>query len=260
LLVGLVAIFAGQIAPFDPLEAHYTATRQSPFEAPYVLGTDDLGRDLLSRLIHGARVSLLVAFSSVVLGDFIGLVWGITSGYLGGRFDLISQRLLDVLMAFPGLILAMLLTVGLGAGLATVIIAIAITRVPPSTRIIRSVALSTKAMTYIEATRAIGSSPLRVMVFHVLPQCIAPFIVVVTVSIGIAILAEASLSFLGVGIPPPAPSWGNMLTGVVSGRFKPEWWLVVFPGATLTLTVLAANLFGDAVRDFFDPRLRGRIK
>ena len=252
----LVAIFADQLAPYDPLVADYSVSR-SPPSAAHVFGADQLGRDTLSRIIHGARVSLFVALVSVLLGDSAGLLWGIASGYLGGRFDLVSQRLLDTLLSFPGLILAMLLLVGLGAGLQTVIIAIAVTRVPLATRVIRSVVLSLRNLAYVEAARALGSSNLRIMALHILPQCIAPFLVIVSANIGVAITTEAALSFLGIGVPPPTPTWGNMLGGVLAESFKPPWWLVVYPGMFLTATVLAANLFGDAIRDFLDPKLRG---
>jgi len=252
----LVAIFADQLAPYDPLVADYSVSR-SPPSAAHVFGADQLGRDTLSRIIHGARVSLFVAVVSVLLGDSTGLLWGIASGYLGGRFDLVSQRLLDTLLSFPGLILAMLLLVGLGAGLQTVIIAIAVTRVPLATRVIRSVVLSLRNLAYVEAARALGSSNLRIMALHILPQCIAPFLVIVSANIGVAITTEAALSFLGIGVPPPTPTWGNMLGGVLAESFKPPWWLVVYPGVFLTATVLAANLFGDAIRDFLDPKLRG---
>jgi peptide/nickel transport system permease protein len=252
----LVAIFADQLAPYDPLVADYSVSR-SPPSAEHVFGADQLGRDTLSRIIHGARVSLFVALVSVLLGDSTGLLWGIASGYLGGRFDLISQRMLDTLLSFPGLILAMLLLVGLGAGLQTVIIAIAVTRVPLATRVIRSVVLSLRNLAYVEAARALGSSNLRIMALHILPQCIAPFLVIVSANIGVAITTEAALSFLGIGVPPPTPTWGNMLGGVLAESFKPPWWLVVYPGVFLSATVLAANLFGDAIRDFLDPKLRG---
>ncbi len=256
MLLIFVAIFADQLAPFDPLVADYSVSR-SPPTAEHVFGADQLGRDTLSRIIHGARVSLFVALVSVLLGDSVGLLWGIASGFIGGRFDLISQRLLDTLLSFPGLILAMLLLVGLGAGLSTVIIAIAVTRIPLGTRVIRSVVLSLRNLAYVEAARGLGSSSLRIMALHILPQCIAPFLVIVSANIGVAITTEAALSFLGIGVPPPTPTWGNMLGGVLAESFKPPWWLVVYPGVFLTATVLAANLFGDAFRDFLDPKLRG---
>ena len=163
-------------------------------------------------------------------------------------------------MSFPTLILALLLLVAIGAGLTTVIIAIAITRIPGSTRVTRSVVLSIKETAYVEAARAIGVSPLRTMLRHVAPQCIAPLIVIATLNLGGAIFAESALSFLGLGIPPPAPSWGNMLGGVLAASFKPPWWLVVFPGLAITITIMAANLLGDALRDFLDPKLKKRLE
>lgn len=254
----LVAIFADQLAPYDPLVADYSVSR-SPPTAQHVLGADQLGRDTLSRIIHGARVSLFVALVSVLVGDAVGLFWGIASGFYGGRVDLVSQRVLDTLLSFPGLILAMLLLVGLGAGLPTVILAIAVTRVPLATRVIRSVVLSVRQLAFVEAARGLGSSNIRIMVLHILPQCIAPFLVVASANVGVAITTEAALSFLGIGVPPPTPTWGNMLGGVLAESFKPPWWLVVYPGVLLTATVLAANLFGDAIRDFLDPKLRGPV-
>lgn len=253
----LVAVFAGQLAPYEPNYSDFAVARQPP-NAAHLLGTDQLGRDVLSRMVWGARVSLFVALSSVLLGDIIGFVWGVASGYLGGRFDLLSQRLLDILMAFPGLILALLLMVAQGPGLHTVIVAIAVTRVPSATRVIRAQTISVNYSGFVEAARALGATPVHIMRHHIAPQCVAPFIIVATANIGGAITAEASLSFLGVGIPPPDSTWGNMLGGILAEVFNPRWWLVVFPGAGLTLTVLAANLFGDGVRDFLDPILRRR--
>jgi ABC-type dipeptide/oligopeptide/nickel transport system permease subunit len=259
-LIALVvtALLADVLTPYDPLVTDYGITRQPPMP-DHPFGADHMGRDVLSRIVYGARVSLFVALVSVLIGDGIGLVLGVVSGYCGGRIDLASQRLLDALLAFPGLILAMLLLVALGAGLPTIILAIAVTRIPLSTRVIRSVALSTKGLAYVEAARALGASPARIVRRHLVPQCIAPFLVIVSANIGVAITTEAALSFLGIGVPPPTPTWGNMLGGVLAESFKPPWWLVVYPGLALTLTVLAANLFGDAVRDFLDPHLRGRV-
>ncbi|PYM61175.1 MAG: ABC transporter permease [Candidatus Rokuibacteriota bacterium] len=257
-VVALVAVFADRLAPYDPLRADYGAVRRPPGHEHW-LGTDHLGRDTLSRLVHGARITLLVALSSVVIGDGLGFLWGLSSGYVGQRFDLISQRLVDVLLSFPALILAILLLAGLGAGVHTVVIAIALTRVPLSTRVIRSVVFSVKELAYIDAARALGARPRRIMPHHVAPQCVAPLLVIVSLNLGSAIFAEAALSFLGVGVPPPAPSWGNMLGGVLAEAFRPPWWLVVFPGLAITATIMATNLLGDALRDFLDPRLKGAL-
>ena len=255
LVLASVAVLAERLAPHNPLTTDYAVTRDPPL-GHHVLGTDHLGRDVLSRIIYGARVTLLVAISSVLLGDTIGFIWGVASGYLGGRVDLISQRVLDVLMSLPALILALLLMAALGAGLSTVIIAIAVTRVPLSTRVVRSMVLSVKELSYVEAARMLGASGARVMTRHVAPQCVAPFLIISTGHLGAAIFIEAALSFVGVGVPPPTPSWGNMLGGVLAEAFKPPWWMVVFPGTAITITILAVNLFGDALRDFLDPKLK----
>jgi peptide/nickel transport system permease protein len=253
--LAVLAIAADRIAPYDPLVGNFAEIRQAP-SALHLMGTDDGGRDVLSRVIFGARTSLAVGFVSVAVGDLLGLLWGLSSGYVGGRFDLISQRLLEVVLSFPDLILGTMFMIVLGPGINTLIVAIAITRVPAATRIIRSTTLSVKQRTYIDSARGLGASPTRIMLLHIAPQCLAPFLVIVSAHLGIAITTEAALSFLGVGVPPPAPSWGTMLAGV-SGRFNPLWWLAVFPGLAIAATVLAANLTGDALRDILDPQLRG---
>ena len=254
----LIGIFADVISPYGPLEAHYDAMKQPP-SGEYWLGTDHMGRDLLSRVMHGTRVTMIVAFVAIFIADTIGLAWGIISGYLGGKFDLFSQRLIDILMSFPSIILALLLLVVMGAGVETVIIAIAVTRIPGSQRVIWAVVLSVKETAYVEAARAIGASPLRVMARHISPQTYAPLIVVATTSLGGAIFTEASLSFLGLGIPPPSPSWGNLLGGLLLESLRPPWWLMIAPGVCITATILAFNLLGDGLRDHFDPRLRGKL-
>jgi peptide/nickel transport system permease protein len=259
LLLVLAAIFADVIAPYPPLEADFRALRQPPSFAHW-LGTDNLGRDVLSRLIYGARISLSVAFLSTILGKLVGVAWGVATGYLGGSFDLLSQRIIDVLLAFPGIILSMLLLAALGGGFTTVIIAITVLSVAGTVRVIRSVVLSIKEMAYVEAAQSTGATQTRVMFRHIAPQCIAPTLVLFSASLGGAIFAEAALSFLGLGIPQPNPSWGNMLGGILANQFRPEWWLVIFPGLTITLAILAFNLLGDALRDFLDPKLRGRLQ
>lgn len=255
----LIALFADQVAPYYPLEADFRALRHPPSTAHW-LGTDNLGRDVLSRLIYGARLSLFIAGISTVLSKLLGIAWGIFTGYIGGTFDLMSQRIIDVLLAFPGIILSMLLLAALGGGIGTVIIAITILGVAGTVRVIRSVVLTVKEMAYVEAARSIGVSNLRIMIRHVAPQCVAPALVLFSASLGSAIFAEAALSFLGLGIPQPAPSWGNMLGGILADQFRPKWWLVVFPGLTISITVLAFNLVGDALRDYLDPKLRGRLE
>ncbi|HYI24214.1 MAG TPA: ABC transporter permease, partial [Thermomicrobiales bacterium] len=211
----LIAIFAPLIAPYDPLTNDYTALN-SPPNRDHWMGTDALGRDVLTRVMYGLRVSLLVSIASVVLGVSLGMLWGISSGYLGGTYDLVSQRVIEVLNSFPTLIMAMLLSVSLGAGVDTVVIAIGVTQVPLATRITRSVVLSVKETQFVEAAQCIGASPGKVMLRHVTPQTVAPILIIASLNLGGAIFAEASLSFLGVGVPPPTPSLGNMLGGVLA--------------------------------------------
>ena len=251
----LMATLAPLLAPDDPLIVNVDRMRLPPDSENWT-GTDNIGRDVTSRLIYGARSSLFIAICSVLAGTLLGGMWGLVSGYLGGKFDIISERFVEILLALPGLILAYLLVLVLEASIWTVIGALAISRVPTVVRVIRSVALSVRESMYVEAARAIGAEQLRVIWRHVAPQCVAPLIVLITVDIGGVIIAEASLSFLGVGIPPPTPSWGRML-GESNPTLYPMWWLVAFPGMFITLTVLAFNLFGDGVRDALDPRLRG---
>jgi ABC-type dipeptide/oligopeptide/nickel transport system permease subunit len=257
LTVAIVAIAAPMIAPFHPLEANFQHMNKSP-SSQYLIGTDPIGRDVLSRIIFGARTTLIVAFSAVLLGTTTGAILGVASAYLGGWFDLGVQRVMEVLQAFPDLILALLLMMALGQGLYTVIAAIAITRIPFGGRVIRSVALQTRQMDYVTAARAVGASSVRIMRLHVAPQCVAPYLVLATAHLGVAIIIEASLGFLGVGVPPPTPTWGNMLA-MQSNNIEPSWWLVVYPGVAIALIVLTFSLFGDALRDYLDPRLRGRL-
>lgn len=253
----LLAILAPAIAPYDPTLNQYSKLAQEP-SAEHIMGTDKLGRDVWSRLLYGTRVSLFVAFAAVLLGEALGFLLGVATAYVGGRFDLVSQRLVDVLMSFPTLILAMLLMAGLGAGMTTIIVAIAVTRIPGSSRVIRAAALSVKGLNYVDAAQVVGASHWRIMLRHIAPQCIAPLLVVFSLNLGAAIFAEAALSYLGVGVPPPTPSLGNMLGEQNAQSFKPPWWLVVYPGLAITMIILAANLVGDGLRDFLDPRLKGR--
>ena len=256
-IVAIMAIFAPAVSPADPNEVVLSERKLDP-SGSHLLGTDYQGRDIFSRLIYGGRVSLEIAVLSVLLGTTVGAIWGVASAFIGGRFDMISQRFLEVFMAFPALILAMVLVVGIGAGLWTVTIAIAVTRLPFGVRVVRAVAISIKEMTYVESARAIGASDLRIMIMHVGPQCVASYIVLATAHLGVVIVIEASLGFLGVGIAPPTATWGNMLGGAVANVLIPHWPLVVFPGVAITLVVLAFNFLGDAVRDAMDPKLRGR--
>jgi peptide/nickel transport system permease protein len=253
-----IALAAPAIAPYDPLKSDFRAMSKPPSERHY-FGSDQIGRDTLSRVIHGSRASLTVAVGAVVLGTTLGSLWGLACGYFGGRFDIISQRIIEFLQSFPDLILAMAIAMALGAGMGTVIVAIAITRISFGGRVIRAVVLSLKEMPYVEAARGLGASHLRIMAQHILPQCIAPYLILATAHLGVAIIIEASLGFLGVGIPPPTPTWGNMLADSLNAGLIPPWWLVLFPGAAITITVLAFNLLGDGIRDALDPRLRGAV-
>ena len=253
LLVIVIALAAPAVAPRDPLKADFRRMNKPP-DTQSFFGTDQVGRDTLSRVIYGARTSLFVAFLSVLLGTTVGSLWGVSCGYLGGRFDLVSQRIMEVLQAFPDLILAMAISMAIGTGLPAVIAAIAVTRLPFGGRVIRSVAISVREMPFVEAGRAAGASQLRVMTLHVLPQCVAPYLVLATTHLGVAIVIEAALGFLGVGVPPPTPTWGNMLADAITG-LVPHWWLVLFPGLAITVTVLAFNLLGDGIRDTLDPKL-----
>ena len=256
-IVGMT-VLAPVVAPFDPLKSDFRAMSKPPNER-HLFGTDQLGRDNLSRVIYGARASLTVALGAVVFGTTLGALWGLASGYLGGRFDLVSQRIIEFLQSFPDLILAMAIAMALGAGFGTVIVAIAVTRIPFGGRVIRAVVMSLKELSYVEAARGLGASNMRVMLRHILPQCVAPYLILATTHLGVAIIIEASLGFLGVGIPPPTPTWGNMLADSLNAGLIPPWWLVLFPGAAITLTVLAFNLLGDGIRDVLDPRLRGAV-
>lgn len=257
LIIGM-SVAAPLIAPYPPLKSDFRAMQKPPSETHW-FGTDQIGRDTLSRVIHGSQTSLTVAMGAVLFGTTLGALWGLACGYFGGRFDMFSQRIIEFLQSFPDLILAMAIAMALGGGIATVIVAIAITRIPFGGRVIRSVVLSLKEMQYVEAARGIGASHARMMFRHILPQCVAPFLILATTHLGVAIVIEASLGFLGVGIPPPTPTWGNMLSDALNSGLVPPWWLVFFPGAAITLTVLAFNLLGDGIRDLLDPRLRGSV-
>ena len=254
----LMALAAPVLAPYEPLKSDFRAMSKPPNER-HIFGTDQIGRDVLSRVIYGSRASLAIALGAVLFGTTLGALWGLASGYFGGRFDIVSQRVIEFLQSFPDLILAMAIAMALGAGFGTVIVAIAITRIPFGGRVIRAVVLSLKELSYVEAARGLGASHLRIMARHILPQCIAPYLILATTHLGVAIIIEAALGFLGVGIPPPTPTWGNMLADSLNAGLVPPWWLVLFPGAAITVTVLAFNLLGDGIRDILDPRLRSAV-
>jgi len=254
----LAAVSAPLLAPYEPLKSDFRAMSKPPDERHY-FGTDQIGRDVLSRVLYGSRASLTVAVGAVLFGTTLGALWGLASGYFGGRIDIVSQRIIEFLQSFPDLILAMAIAMALGAGIGTVIVAIAITRIPFGGRVIRAVVLSLKEISYVEAARGLGASHLRIMLRHILPQCMAPYLILATTHLGVAIIIEAALGFLGVGIPPPTPTWGNMLADSLNAGLVPPWWLVLFPGLAITITVLAFNLLGDGIRDILDPRLRGAV-
>jgi len=256
-LMVVIAIFAPSIAPHDPYLIRQDKLFVTPFSsAEFYLGTDDMGRDLASRLIYGARISLYVGFVSTLLGSVFGAFFGLAGGYWGGWIDNIIQRFMDMLLAFPMLILAMAVVASLGPSLNNVIFAIAAVMLPRSARVVRSSTLAIRETLYVEAARVIGCSNWRIPLRHVLPNCLSPFIILVTAQLGGAILIEASLSFLGLGVPPPEPSWGAMLTGAARFYVYKAPWMAIFPGVAISLAVFSFNLFGDAVRDIFDPRLR----
>ena len=256
-VVGMVALALATplIAPFDPLEAHFADRFKGP-SATYLLGTDNFGRDLLSRIIWGARVSLVVGFGAVALGHTVGAVVGVVSGYAGGNVDILFQRFVDAMMAFPRLIMALAIVAVMGPSILNVILAIAIVDMPRSARILRAGGLVVKQTQYVEAAVAVGASPPRIILVHVMPNCLAPYLIVATAGLGQAIVVEASLSFLGLGVPPPLPSWGGMLSGVGREYLQQAPWIAIFPGVAISLTVYGFNLLGDAIRDVWDPRLR----
>ena len=254
-IMGLLAITAPIVAG-DPIEWHFTDRLQSP-NSTYILGTDDVGRDLWARIVNGARVSLYVGFLAVGFGSGFGGLIGITSAFYGGKVDAAIQRLMDAMMSIPTLIMALTIMASLGTSLNNVVIAIGIVQIPRANRIVRSQALSVKESEFALAARSIGATDIRIMLQHILPQCVAPWLIIASAGLGTAIISEASLSFLGMGVPPPAASWGGML----SGRGREYWqvapWMAIWPGLAISLAVYGFNLFGDALRDVLDPRLRG---
>lgn len=256
LAVVIIAIFAPVLAPHNPVQVRQALRLEAPGSG-HLMGTDEFGRDTLSRLIYGARVSLGVGLVSVLLSVSLGSALGVISAYCGGAVDTGLQRLMDILMAFPSLLLALVLVAVAGASVTNVIIAVAITQLPSIARVIRSAALVTQRSQFIEAAHAVGAGHVRVMLRHLLPNVVAPIIVYASINIGYAILTEASLSFLGLGIPPPSPSWGNMLTASNEAYLQQQPWLAIFPGLAISLAVLSFNVLGDALRDILDPRLRG---
>ena len=252
----VTAIFANVLQTHDPIATDAANTLAAP-SAEHWLGADHLGRDIYSRIVHGARVSLIVGLASTLLGSVLGGIIGLLSGYVGGKTDLIAQRLLDILQGLPLLVLALVMSASLGPSVENVIIAISIPIIPRAARVIRSSVLSIREMQYVEAARAVGVSHLRIAFRHILPNTMGPFIVLCTAQLGSAILVEATLSFLGLGVPEPYPSWGRMLSVSASEYAQKAPHLVMFPGLAISLAVFGSNLLGDALRDTLDPRLRG---
>jgi len=249
------AIFASYIAPMDPTAIDPTASLAPP-NGTFWLGADYMGRDMFSRIVYGARISLAVAAGATLIGGLFGISIGLTSGYLGGTFDLLTQRLLDLMQSLPGLVMALMMAASLGPSLENTIIAIAIPSIPGVARVVRSSTLSLREQPFVEAARAVGMGELRIAVRHVLPNTLAPLIVLATAQLGGVIVIEASLSFLGLGVPEPYPSWGRMLSDSAAEYVRTAPWLVIFPGVAISLTVFGTNLLGDALRDILDPRQR----
>jgi peptide/nickel transport system permease protein len=255
-LMTLVALAAPLIATHDPIATDAAHTLAPP-EAGHWLGTDHLGRDIYTRIVHGARVSLIVGLGSTAVGSFLGGIIGLLSAYFGGKTDLITQRIMDILQGLPLLVLALVMSASLGPSIPNVIIAISIPILPRAARVIRASVLSIREFQYVEAARALGVDPLRIAFRHVLPNTMGPFIVLCTAQLGSAILTEATLSFLGLGVPEPYPSWGRMLSVSAAEYAQKAPHLVLFPGLAISLAVFGSNLLGDALRDTLDPRLRG---
>ena len=255
ILFVLVAVFAEFVATHDPTKTNAALQLLGPrWDA--LMGNDFMGRDVYSRIVHGARISLIVGVSSTLMGGVTGLVIGLLSGYLLGWFDLIAQRIMDIMQALPLLVMALVMAAALGPSLQNTIIAISIPLVPRAARVVRSSTLAIREMPFVEAAKAMGMSETRIAFLHVLPNILAPFIVLATAQLGAAILVEASLSFLGLGVPEPHPSWGRMLSESAAEYVRAAPWLVIFPGIVISAAVFGVNLLGDAMRDALDPRLR----
>jgi peptide/nickel transport system permease protein len=251
----VVGVAAPMFAPYDPLATDYEAMLAAPSRAHW-LGTDAFGRDVLSRIIYGSRTAMLIGFSCALLGATLGAVIGVASAYFGGRVDLAIQRVMDIFLAFPLIILALAVVAILGTGLVNVIVAITIPMIPRAALVTRSSALAIREMPYIDAARAAGYRHGRIIGRHMLPNVMAPYLIVLTAYLGQAILLEASLSFLGLGVAEPTPAWGLMLRGAAVQFAESAPWMAIFPGLAISLAVFAFNLFGDSLRDALDPRLR----
>lgn len=257
LLLVVTALLAPALAPHDPIKVSSSERLRAP-SASHLLGTDDFGRDILSRVIYGARISMLIGLGAVAISTLLAAIIGVLSGYYGGRLDTVMQRCIDTLMAFPAFVILLTIMAMLGQGLGNVILALGIGGVAGNARIIRSAVLAIRSNQYLEVARATGARDWRIIARHVLPNIAAPIMVVATLGLGVAILAESSLSFLGFGVPPPTPSWGAMLSGSGRTYMIQAPWMAVFPGIAISLAVFGFNMLGDALRDLLDPKLRGR--
>jgi len=258
LLLLLTGIFADFLAPYGMNEISLAHILEGP-SSQFWMGTDNIGRDLLSRVIYGARISMIIGLGASILATIISLIIGMLSGYIGGKLDLAAQRLVDAFMCLPGLILMMVIISFIGPGIMQVIIVLGVNWGVIGSRIIRSAVISVKQNVYVEAARAIGCPTRRILARHILPNIMAPTVVLFTTRVPNVILTEASLSFLGFGIPPPFPSWGGMLSGAGRVYMYQAPWLAIWPGLALGIVVYGVNMFGDAVRDLLDPRLRGGV-
>jgi peptide/nickel transport system permease protein len=252
----LCALLAPWIATY-PYDQTNVRNRLKPPSSQFYFGTDNLGRDIFSRIVYGARVSVTVGFGAVSIGICLATIIGVGSGYVGGKADVLVQRLVDAQMAIPGLLLLLNIMAVLGPGLLNIILALGVVSAAGSSRIIRSAALSVKENQFVEAARAIGASHLRIILHYILPNIMAPIIIITTVSLGFVILIESALSFLGFGVPPPYPSWGEMLSGSGRSYMYKAPWMATWPGVAISLAVFGFNMLGDALRDLLDPRLRG---
>ena len=257
LLFGLAGIFANWVSPYNPTANDFSAMTEAPSWA-HLLGTDQLGRDLMSRILYGARTAFVVGLTSAIIGGVSGLVLGVGSAYFGGHIDLWMQRVMDIVMSFPLIIMALAVVSIFGTGVVNVIIAITIPLIPRCARVVRSSALAIREVPYVDAARALGYGHMRIIMFHMVPNVMAPFLVIITAFVGQAILAEASLSYLGLGVQEPVPAWGLMLQGGAEEYATTAPWIAVFPGLAIMLTVFGINLFGDALRDVLDPKMRDR--
>ena len=252
-----LAVFADFLSPYDP-ESNDFEHMLTPPGWQYWLGTDQFGRDILTRIIFGARTALFVGFSCAIIGATVGLVFGVTSAYFGGRFDLIFQRIMDIFMAFPLIIMALAVVSIFGTGTQNVIIAITIPFIPRCARVVRSSALAIREIPYVDAARALGFTHARIILRPMAPNVMAPYLIMLTAFVGQAILLEASLSYLGLGVQEPTPAWGLMLQGGAEEYAESAPWVAVYPGIAISLAVFGFNLFGDALRDALDPKLRSQ--